>query len=73
MGTGHRLTAEGAQAESNTPGFLPALEAGQALTFGIPRTTRFLMPGSGVLLFAPAGRIGVGELDPYFFSGTSRA
>lgn len=52
MGTGGRLTAEVAQAESEVPGFLPALEAGQTLTFGTSRTTRFLMLGGGASLVA---------------------
>ena len=50
MGTGGRLTAEVAQAESDIPGFLPALEAGHTLTFGVSRTTCFLLLGSGVSL-----------------------
>lgn len=50
MGTAGRLTAEVAQAEPEVPGFLPALEAGQTLTFGIRRTTRFLLLGGGVFL-----------------------
>lgn len=54
MGTAGRLTAEVAQAETEIPGFLPALEAGQTRTFGISRTTRFMMLGAGVLFVAGA-------------------
>ena len=48
------MTAEVAQAEAETPGLLPALEAGQTLDYGIARTTRFLMLGAGALFIAAA-------------------